>query len=135
MKEMIRNWLALPDLLWKSFVFLLDLFWKDHKLTGLPKALFSMFIYVIKHIWNKCNRSTEHSCVGCKYFIKQSPHLINWNNVLKTDNVLLEDMPKRIDRDSCLLNHPITLDSACSRWNDGSFSSSTEEERILDHHW
>jgi len=133
MKELIKNWLALPELLWKSFVFVLGLFWEDRKVIRLPKALFSMTIHIFKRTWGKTFRSTKHSCIGCKYFVKQSPFIVNWNASLRTKNVLLKDMPTKIDRDFCLLNHYVTLDSACSKWNDGLLS--TEEERILEHNW
>lgn len=135
MKELIRNWLALPDLLWKSFVFLLDFFWRDRKLKSLPKAVFELFDYTFRSIWSKRGRSTVHNCSGCKYFIKQPLISINWNKTLKTNNVLLEGLPTQVDASSCLLNHTVTLNSACSRWNDGSPLSSTEEERILSHNW
>lgn len=136
MKELIQNWLALPGLLWKSFAFLFNFFWKDRKLRNLPKALFLMCYNIIKHMWDKIGRSTKYSCTECRYFIKQSPLRVNWNNLLKTDNVLVKTIPSQTDRGSCLLNYSITSNlAACKRWSDESPSSSTEEERILSHNW
>lgn len=134
MKELIQNWFALPSLLWKTFLLLFDFFWEDHKLKKLPKALLAMLTYIFRSI-GKYGRSTSHSCVSCKYFIKQPSVFVNWNKVLKTDNILLKNIPTQVDTGLCLLNNAVTLNSACSRWNDSSSLSSTEEERILNHNW
>ena len=114
MKELIRNWLALPGLLW------------------------SAFIYLLRALWARRGRTIKNNCSTCKFYIKQSTVSISWSYLLRTKNKLIEEIDKEglaktndVEYGNCSLGRMTDTCSACKSWS----NIVTEEERILSHNW